>query len=68
MNKLNNTIFYIKFFLFFIILTSIFSILASAYETNAAVAYEFIGDFEENKKTIIQKAKKWLVRKLLRNI
>ena len=63
MNKSNNTIFYIKFFLFFILLTSIFSTQSSAYETNAAVAYEFIGDFEENKKTIIQKAKKMACKK-----
>ena len=58
MIKLNSLRFFIQIFIFYIFFIFIFSSLANAYETNAAAAYEFIGDFEENKKTIIQKAKK----------
>jgi hypothetical protein len=58
MKILNSLRFFTQIFIFYLLSIFIFSSLANAYETNAAAAYEFLGDFEENKKTIIQKAKK----------
>ncbi len=63
MVKSNTSTFSINFTLFLTLSILFLPIKVNAYETNAAVAYEFIGDFENDKKNIIQKAKKMACKK-----